>query len=152
MFGGSVYKITDNNNNVCYVGSTTRNVNKRFAEHKYNSLHSNKALYVYIRAHGINNFSFDVLHTSQFNDIIELRKQEKSFILSLEPMFNINTPSRTSYEYRREKRTEIRRYGDERIECVYCNKEYSRNHKSHHEKTSYCLDKKNELALEINSA
>ena len=152
MIGGSVYKITDNNNNVCYVGSTIRNINKRFGEHKRKALDSNKALYVYIRAHGINNFTFDILYTSQFNNIVELRQQEKSFIINLKPLFNKNIPSRTHYEYRREMRTEIRRYADERVECVYCNKIYARNHKTHHEKTMYCLNKKNELALQLNSA
>ena len=152
MIGGSVYKITDNNNIVCYVGSTSRNVNKRFNEHKRKSLHSMKPLYIYIRAIGINNFTFDILYTSQFNNIIELRQQEKSFIINQKPLFNKNMPSRTKYEYRREMRTEIRRQQYERIECIYCKKQYPRNHKSHHEKTIKCLEKKNELALELNSA
>ena len=82
MFGGSVYKITDNNNIIIYIGSTTRNLNKRVREHKYKSLNSLKPLYIYMRSIGINNCKFEVLHTSQFNDIIELRKQEKTFILS----------------------------------------------------------------------
>lgn len=152
MIGGSVYKITDNNNIVCYVGSTIRNVNKRFKEHKRNSIRSMKPLYIYIRAIGINNFTFDILYTSQFNNIVELRQQEKSFIINQSPLFNKNIPTRTMYEYRREKRAEIRRHGDERVECIYCNKQYPRNHKSHHEKTLKCLEKKNELALHLNSA
>jgi group I intron endonuclease len=152
MIGGSVYKITDNNNNICYVGSTIRNISKRIREHKHNSLHNMRALYVYIRAIGINNFTFDIIHNSQFNNIVELRQQERMFITNLKPMFNKNIPSRTRYEYNREMRTEIRRNGDERVECIYCNKQYPRNHKSHHEKTIKCLDKKNELALHLNSA
>jgi group I intron endonuclease len=152
MIGGSVYKIVDNNQNICYVGSTIRNIKKRFREHKYKSIRSNKALYVYIRAHGINNFTFDILHTSQFNDIVELRQQERTFIMNLKPLFNKNIPSRTRYEYNREMRTEIRRQADERVECIYCNKIYPRNHKSHHEKTIKCLSKKNDLALHLNSA
>jgi group I intron endonuclease len=151
MIGGSVYKITDNNNIVCYVGSTIRDISKRIGEHKTKSLTSMKPLYVYIRTIGINNFKFDILYTSQFNNIVELRQQEKSYIINLSPLFNKNIPSRTVYEYRREKRTEIRQYGDERIECNYCKKMYPRNHKSHHEKTLKCLEKKNELLLQNNS-
>lgn len=152
MFGGSVYKIIDNNNVIVYIGSTSRNIEKRFREHKYKSFTSTKPLYSYIRSIGINNFKFEVLYTSQFNNMIELRQKEKSFILSYHPIFNKNIPSRTDFEYRREKRTEIRAHGDERIECIFCNKYYARNHKSHHEKTNKCLEKKNQLALEINSA
>jgi predicted GIY-YIG superfamily endonuclease len=152
MIGGSVYKITDNNNIIVYIGSTTRNINKRFREHKYKSLNSLKPLYIYIRSIGINNFKFEVLHTSQFNDIVELRQKEKTFIINHNPMFNKNMPSRTKCEYRREMRTKIRRQADERIECIYCNKIYPRNHKSHHRKTIMCLEKKNQLSLELNSA
>lgn len=152
MIGGSVYKITDNNNICCYVGSTKRDVNKRFNEHKQKSLYSMKPLYIYIRTKGINNFKFETLYNFNFDNIIELRLQEKSFIINLKPLFNKNIPSRTPFEYRREMRTFIRQQQDERVECIYCKKQYPRNHKVHHEKTIKCLDKKNELALEQNNS
>lgn len=153
MIGGSVYKITNTNNNViCYIGSTKRDINKRFGEHKHKSLFSMKPLYIYIRSIGINNFSFDTLYNSQFNNIVELREQEKSFIINLKPLFNKNIPTRTPFEYRRENRDIIRQYADERIECIYCKKLYPRNHKVHHEKTIKCLDTRNENEIILNQS
>lgn len=75
----SIYKITNNINNKCYIGQTS-NIKSRFADHKRNyqlgGLEEDKLLYKAIRKYGIENFSFEVIE----EDIENYNEREKYWI------------------------------------------------------------------------
>lgn len=65
----NIYKITDNTNNKIYIGQTTRDINRRFSDHKSRSVKSerpndqNCLLYKAMREHGTDNFSIELLES-----------------------------------------------------------------------------------------
>lgn len=62
-----IYKITDNTNSKIYIGQTSRDLRKRFSDHKSHAIKSerpndlNCLLYQAMREHGTANFSIDLL-------------------------------------------------------------------------------------------
>ena len=56
-----------NTNKDFYIGATTRTINNRFAEHKYQSLkrNSNSALHKAMRKFGVENFDIEVLEVCE---------------------------------------------------------------------------------------
>jgi len=79
-----VYLIKNKINEKCYVGITTRRVEQRLGEHVYHAkqkLH-NMSIHSAIRKHGID--SFDVSVLQECNNIDELNKAEKFWILKLD--------------------------------------------------------------------
>ena len=79
----TVYKITNNINNKCYIGSSIR-VDKRWKQHinaskNPNSPQYNYPLYKAFRKYGVDNFSFEVLK-NDFESIIEMESYEKEMI------------------------------------------------------------------------
>lgn len=65
----NIYKITDTTNNKIYIGQTTRDISKRFSDHKSRAIKSqrpndlNCLLYKAIRSHGCDNFKIELLET-----------------------------------------------------------------------------------------
>lgn len=62
-----IYKITDTTNNKIYIGQTSRDINRRFSDHKSRAIKSerpndiNCLLYQAMREHGTANFSIELL-------------------------------------------------------------------------------------------
>lgn len=70
-----IYKITNLENNKCYIGLTTRNVNIRWIEHcKYDNSYLSKS----IRKYGSNNFKIEVIDTATSEK--ELMNKESMWI------------------------------------------------------------------------
>lgn len=79
----TVYKITNNINNKCYIGSSIR-VQKRWQEHKRDAFNPNSTRYKYplycaFRKYGLDNFSFEILK-DDFNSIKEMTDYEYQMI------------------------------------------------------------------------
>lgn len=80
----TVYKITNQINNKCYIGSSTR-VEKRWKEHRNaafnpNSHHYNYPLYAAFRKYGIENFTFEVIK-DDFSSLEEMSQYEHDMII-----------------------------------------------------------------------
>lgn len=80
----TVYKITNNINQKCYIGSSIR-VEKRWKDHINASQNPNNPKYDYplykaFRKYGVNNFSFEILK-DDFNNLKEMTDYEHEMIL-----------------------------------------------------------------------
>ena len=79
----TVYKITNNINQKCYIGSSTR-VEKRWQQHKNDAFNPNNSKYNYplyqaFRKYGLNNFTFEILK-NDFFDVISMENYEQDMI------------------------------------------------------------------------
>ncbi len=80
----TVYKITNQINGKCYIGSSIR-VEKRWQDHKNNAFNPNCVSYKYplqraIRKYGLENFSFEILN-DDLNSFEEMEQYEYEMIL-----------------------------------------------------------------------
>lgn len=79
-----IYKITNKINNKIYIGYTSRNIERRFYEHKWEALHSTgrenqSYLYQAIRKYGVENFFIEIL--LEFDETEnDWKKLEKDYI------------------------------------------------------------------------
>jgi len=72
---GYIYLIKNNKDAKCYVGQTVNDPNRRWRDHKRNP---NKYLGNAFKLHGIENFTFSVLHEVPDKDLNDLEIQEIS--------------------------------------------------------------------------
>ena len=84
-----IYKITNLINNHCYVGQS-RNINKRWTNHKSAAYNPAAAEYDYplyraMRKYGIDQFLFEVLEECS---VAELNQKERFWIQQLTPIYN----------------------------------------------------------------
>ena len=80
MINGTIYVITNLNNNKKYVGLTKKTVEQRFEEHIDNALKGmNTILYKAIRKHGKQNFKVEALET-RIDNAEELKMKEIEYI------------------------------------------------------------------------
>jgi len=63
----SIYKITNNINNKCYIGYTSKEPKVRWSQHiiNYNNIKVKFKLYLGMREFGIENFTFDVIYQTK---------------------------------------------------------------------------------------
>ena len=92
---GYVYLLKNiDNNELCYIGSTTKQLNQRYAQHKYECNtsfrnHYDYKIYKNIRATGgIQKYTIEPLEEYDFETRIELVEKEKEFIKTLKPPLN----------------------------------------------------------------
>lgn len=84
MINGTIYVITNLNNNKKYVGLTIKTAEQRFEEHISNSSKGmNTILCKAIRKHGRENFIVEVLET-KIDNAEELKEREKYWIKELD--------------------------------------------------------------------
>ena len=140
---GYIYKI-DNGNSI-YYGSTTRNINNRYAQHinAYNRFKNYGGSYI---------SSFALFETGNMAMIAlvetltnvtkqELLQCERSHIEKNE-CINVNMPYRTyaeklqySRDYHRQNFTHINDRKNEKVLCNSCNRSVSRTNITHHYKS-----------------
>jgi group I intron endonuclease len=74
---GKIYKITNINNNLIYVGCTINSLEQRFYEHIYRCFKTDykSKLYNSIRKHGIENFKIDLIEECDLSLIYETEKK-----------------------------------------------------------------------------
>ena len=84
-----IYKITNKINNHCYIGQS-RNIKKRWQDHKIASNNQNDKSYNYplyraFRKYGIKNFDFEIIEQCNLN---ELNEKEKKWINFYKAQYN----------------------------------------------------------------
>jgi predicted GIY-YIG superfamily endonuclease len=90
----TIYKITDNNNNEQFYIGSTKNMSRRKSQHKKNVTNKRgkrywTKLYVYIRQNGgLDNFTFEILHTEEYEDKHGALQKEQEMIIELKPPLN----------------------------------------------------------------
>ena len=105
-----VYKIYDTVNVEIYIGSTTRKLCERMAEHRrcLNVLKKQHyPLYQAFREHGVDIFFIELIENCTCNGKDELRKKEGEYIRLLKPSFNSSIAGRTKQEYENENKDNI---------------------------------------------
>jgi len=159
-----IYKIycEDEGVDEIYVGSTT-DLKTRVKDHNFNccNINSNKynlKVYKYIRDNfGFENFVVKTLERFPCENELALRQREQEWIDELKPTLNDRRARTTKLEKKelrkqRESKTNIAKiyYQDnkdlirskakEKLKCDKCDKFYTREHKSTHMRTKYCLN------------
>lgn len=153
---GQIYWIhcRDAKINEFYVGSTCDffKRRKKHIDNCYNpkSKAYNCTVYKYIRENGgWNNFIMDTIEPFPCDNRLELLINEQEWINILEPKLNkanaynspemklqqqINNPNNYYFRHIFERTN----YKREIIQCDKCDKTYTRDNKSHHQKSAYC--------------
>jgi len=139
-----------------YVGSS-RDLNQRIREHKYdcNTVKSKKynyKLYRYIRDNcGFENFTIKTLQRYSCDNEIELHMKEQEWIDKLKPTLNEKKgylsasdkkEYQKNYDANRPNKAERIAKSKEIINCTNCDKQHTRQYKSIHMKSKYCLNYK----------
>jgi hypothetical protein len=159
-----IYKIycEDEGVDEIYVGSTvdlkTRVRNHKSACNNINDEFYNKKLYIYIRNNfGFDNFTVKTLERFSCENEIQLRTREQEWINELKPTLNDIRARTTKLEakelrkkrelitnyekkYYQENKSEIRKKAKEIMQCTNCDKQHTRQYKSIHMKSKYCLN------------
>ena len=151
-----IYKITCNlpTINEIYIGSTAdyeaRSASHRSDCHNVKSPNYGYKVYNYIRSNGgFGNFTIDVIEHYPCADKKAMRIREQYWIDTLEPQLNDKKAYQSAEdlkqykqhygkEYRTENRAELNTKARQVIQCSNCDKTYTRNKKSRHQKTKYC--------------
>jgi len=153
---GQIYWIhcRDAKINEFYVGSTCNFSNRRLKhiractnprDNAYNS-----PVYKYIRENGgWNNFTMDTIEPYPCDNKLELLINEQEWINILEPKLNKQN-AYNSHETRIQQQLnnpdnpyfrnifQLTQHKREVIQCDRCDKTYTRDNKSHHQKSAYC--------------
>jgi len=86
---GKIYKITNNVNDLIYVGSTIQSLSQRYASHKSQSKTiTNKKLHKAFTEIGINNFKIELIENYPCNNKEELWNREKYWMKILNTIQN----------------------------------------------------------------
>jgi len=98
---GIVYKIWNDVDEEIYIGSTIQSVNKRWNDHKYDSVtpHRKKyncKLYCNMRLHGQDKFHIQCLESFECENLTELHLKEQEYIDNLKPNLNYQRASRAN--------------------------------------------------------
>ena len=78
-----MYKIHNTVNDDMYIGSTTRKLSERMAEHRRRTNGRDQQFPVYkaFREHGVDNIFIELIEKCPCNDVDELRKKESKYII-----------------------------------------------------------------------
>jgi len=109
---GKIYKIYNTINDDIYVGSTTRKLCERMAEHRgrINHKDSHNPLYQSFIEHGVINFYIELLEKCPCSDKDELRRKEGEYIRSLKSSMNKRIAGRTDHEYYIDNKEKAKEY------------------------------------------
>ena len=102
MKTGKIYKLY--NEHGTYFGSTTKTLNRRLANHKYEAKSKNVSSHILFK-NGCD-VTIELLEEVEFDDIKELREREAYYIKNLE-CINKEIPGRTQKEYNLDNKNKI---------------------------------------------
>jgi hypothetical protein len=107
---GKIYFIGNFIDDEIYIGSSCQPLQKRFQQHKdsLNTYKKNRKLCVKILELGVEHFYIEEIEKYPCNDIEELRKRERHYILERKPVLNTEIPLRTIKEWREDNKEYIR--------------------------------------------
>jgi hypothetical protein len=110
MFG-RIYFIKNRTNNLLYIGSTTRNLEDRFKEHKRDIIkYPNFKLYKAMKEYETGNFYILLIEELEVDDIKYLRKREGEYISLIKPTLNKNIAGRSMKQYQIDNKDKLRIY------------------------------------------
>ena len=149
---GKIYKIYNTVNDEIYIGSTTRKLSERMAEHRrcLNDLKKQHyPLYQAFREHGVDIFFIELIENCTCNGKDELRKKEGEYIRLLKPSFNSSIAGRTKQEYENENKDNISKrkkqyYEDHKQHII-------EQHKQHYEENKESILQRNKRYYEDNN-
>ena len=88
-----IYKISNTKTSDIYIGSTIQEIKNRFKTHKSNArIGKKEKLYEFMREHGIDNFSIELLEECDLKNKKELGIKEKKYYDLLKPSLNMIQP------------------------------------------------------------
>ena len=136
---GKIYKIFNIIDDDIYVGSTTRKLSERMAEHRNDykiNRRFNTHIYKAFREHGVENFFIELIEKCPCNDKDELRKKEGEYIRTLKPSLNMRIAGRTKLEYHNDNKEHLlqlmKKYNENNKEhIIENNKQYRENNKEY---------------------
>jgi len=100
-----IYKITDNKNNECYIGSTTKSLAERLAHHRYAYKNGNGNLMSFglFNKYGLENCKINLLMNYPCHNRKDLEKKEGEFIRNID-CINKYIAGRTKKQYYKENK------------------------------------------------
>ena len=106
---GKMYKIYNTVNDEIYIGSTTRKLSERLAEHRrrINGRYLQFPIYKAFREHGVENLYIELVEKCPCNDKDELLRAEGKYIRELKPSLNMLIAGRTQNEYYTEHKKNV---------------------------------------------
>ena len=141
---GKIYKIYNTVNDEIYIGSTTRKLCERMADHRRPSNiknHENLPIYKAFIEHGIEHFFIELIEKCPCNDKEELHKKEGEYIREFKPSLNMFIAGRTNKQWIQDNTEHFRNK----------QKEYRETNKEHRALVSKMYYERNkEKLLEIN--
>lgn len=91
---GFIYKIVNTKTTDIYVGSTIQNIKNRFKTHKSNArVGKSEKLYDFMRNHGIDCFSIELIEEFELSSKSELGIKEQEYYNTLKPTLNMRLPT-----------------------------------------------------------
>jgi hypothetical protein len=136
-----IYKISNDIDQLIYVGSTITSLSQRFSSHKSKSkLYPERKIYKHFAKYGIHHFEIKLIKKYPCNNKLELEIEEERYKIMLNAQLNMVRAHRTveqRKEYQNEYREKNRAKINERLFCTICGKTYTRKHKSRHCKTKW---------------
>lgn len=134
-----IYKIISKNTNNIYIGSTCKDIRKRFDEHKrnYNSFLNNKCKYIAsfeILKYG--DCKIELVEDCVYDTKAELRQREGYYIVNLDNVINKNIAGRSKKDYQKKYYKEYYEKNKEEIKDKY-KIQYHKN-KENTEKNEKC--------------
>ena len=157
---GKIYFISNDIDNLIYVGSTVQSLNKRFSDHKSASKRSpNIKLYKHFAELGIDHFEIILIKNYPCAGKLELEIEEERYKILLNAQLNTRRAHRTAEQKKEQLNAENNKYYqknrakinlkkneyyknnrakiNERLFCKICGKSYTRSHKSRHCKSNH---------------
>jgi len=107
---GFIYRIDNDVNSDFYIGSTTRKLCKRMADHRGHSKqerYKNRAIYKLMNEIGVEHFKIYLVEEVKFNSKQELVAREGHYIRTLKPTLNKNVAGRTYEEWYEANREQL---------------------------------------------
>lgn len=95
---GKIYKLTNTIDDLIYVGSTYRNLKKRFQKHKEDAKLKKSKVYTHLNKIGWENVSIELLEDYPCQSKAELCTREREYIEQLQAALNNNIPIRKADE------------------------------------------------------
>ena len=114
---GKIYFIGNYVDDDIYIGSTTQTLKRRFNKHKIqidNDKTKHRKLYAKMIELGVECFYIEEIEKCPCNDVEELQKRERHYILERKPVLNIQIPLRTMEEWRRDSQEHLQEYERQR--------------------------------------
>ena len=122
---GYIYKIVNDDESVCYIGSTSQKITQRFSDHKrhYKQWKDGKVgccmIYHEFDKYGVDAFTIELVEEIEYTDKCELFKRENYYISSIDCVNKRQAPTgltRTEYttqhgkQYRELNKDKIKQY------------------------------------------